>query len=271
MQSTINLLTAVQQGDTDAIHVLLSADVLQSDLNSALCWSARLGSCDITEMLLSAGADPNCRLWGGFSPLLWATIFSENAEIMHLLLRSGSSVNCASYRRRQTVLHAAVIRGSAEFTSILLGHGANPDKQDYLSRTPLHYAIQRSNLQAIKMLLTHNCNVNICGVHNGEYISPLYWALLQDNLEAAKMLLLAGAKFNQPTIYCTVTVNQFYRTIEETLKMQVRPVYLQQQCRVCIRHQFSYDILKKLEQLVFPKRLKDFIRLEELDHCCCGH
>lgn len=79
------------------------------------------------------------------------------------------------------------------------------------------------------------------------------------------MLLLAGARFNNPAIYHSYTITQYYKTVEDALNIEVRPVYLQQQCRVCIRQLLRPHFLQKLRELTLPQPLKSFIEISELD------
>lgn len=260
-----DLILVIQQGDNSLIESLLHEEYDQLSLDSALCWASRYGNIDTVYSLLRKGANPNAELWGGFSPLIWAVMFSSDINVIKVLLEAGSNVNCASSKRRQTPLHAAVIRGNPQITSLLLEAGACVDDQDYMYKTPLLHAVLKNAPECVKILLQHNCNVNLSGWVNGTSVSPLIQALFQNHLEITKMLILAGAKFNKEAIYQTYTINQFYNTAEN-LDVSVRPVYLQQQCRIYIRSLLKPQFLEKLNQMMLPTPLKDFLCLSELDY-----
>ncbi|KAJ8313736.1 hypothetical protein KUTeg_008297 [Tegillarca granosa] len=242
------MIAACQCGDQERVMSLLQLDCSQLTLDSSLCWASRCGNLNIASLLLNAGANSNAVVWGGFSPLIWAAIFSPDVSIISFLIGAGSDVNHSSTQRRQTALHAAVIRGNIQVVSILLEAGAEPDLQDYLGKTPLMHAVQRDFLACAKLLMRYNCDVNIAGSVNGTIMSPLILALIQNNLEMTKILILAGAKFQRLAHYQTYTVSQYYHTVENDLNFEVRPLFLQQQCRVCIRHLLKPHFLQKLRE-----------------------
>lgn len=261
----IDLLEAVHAGDEGRVLSLLVIGCDQSMMDSALCWASRYDNVKILDHLLRAGADVNGEVWGGFTPLIWATMYSPNPEVIQILLQAGSHINHASDRYRQTALHAAVIRGHVAFTSLLLEAGAQPDVQDRMFKTPLLHAVQKSQPSCAALLIKHNCNVELSGWVSGLSTTPLTLALIQEDLEITKMLLLAGARFNNPAIYHSYTITQYYKTVEDALNIEVRPVYLQQQCRVCIRQLLRPHFLQKLRELTLPQPLKSFIEISELD------
>lgn len=125
--------------------------------------------------------------------------------------------------------------------------------------------MQKSQPSCAALLIKHNCNVELSGWVNGLSTTPLTLALIQEDLEITKMLLLAGARFNNPAIYHSYTITQYYKTVEDSLNIEVRPVYLQQQCRVCIRQLLRPHFLQKLRELTLPRPLKSFIEISELD------
>lgn len=157
----IDLLEAVHAGDEGRVLSLLVIGCDQSMMDSALCWASRYDNVKILDHLLRAGADVNGEVWGGFTPLIWAAMYSSNPEVLQILLQAGSHINHASARYRQTALHAAVIRGHVAFTSLLLEAGAQPDVQDRMFKTPLLHAVQKSQPSCAALLIKHNCNVDV--------------------------------------------------------------------------------------------------------------
>ncbi|XP_061185661.1 ankyrin repeat and SOCS box protein 11-like [Saccostrea echinata] len=261
----IALLEAVHMGDSSRVVNLLHEGCEQAVIDSALCWASRYGNIEILRHLLRTGGDPNARVWGGFTPLLWAVMYSSNADVIQILLQAESNVDHSSSRYRQTALHAAVIRGNEKFASLLLEAGANPDVQDRMFKTPLLHAVQKYQPSCVALLIKYNCNVDLSGWVTGLSTTPLTLALIQGDLEITKMLLLAGAKFNNPAVYHSYTIAQYYKTVEDNLDIEVRPVYLQQQCRVCIRQLLKPHFLQKLRELTLPRPLKGFLEISELD------
>ncbi|XP_053373118.1 serine/threonine-protein phosphatase 6 regulatory ankyrin repeat subunit C-like [Mercenaria mercenaria] len=265
ISDNIRMITAVQENNARLVKQLIERGQNQFTLDSSLCWATRLGYLPLVILLVEGGADPNSEVWGGFSPLIWVTIFSGDTDVVRYLVNSGADVDHCSSKRKQTALHAAVIKGDARLVQCLIDTGASLDVQDYLYKTPLLHATQRNLKNVVKTLILNNCNVNLPGFVNGTRLSPLLVALLQSNLEITKMLILAGAKFELLAIYQTFTLSHFYKTVEDCLNLEVRPVYLQQQCRVSIRELLKPQFLQKLRQLELPPPLREFLSMEELN------
>lgn len=92
----VELLQAIERGDTDRVKVLL-----QEKLNpnarlgqiTMLCQAAREGHLEIAKLLIEAGADVNQRASEGyFNPLLYAA-YDGNLEVVRILLEAGADVN----------------------------------------------------------------------------------------------------------------------------------------------------------------------------------
>ncbi|XP_048754277.2 serine/threonine-protein kinase TNNI3K-like [Ostrea edulis] len=261
----IYLLDAIHRGDENRVVRLLKEGCEQYTIDSALCWASRYGHLKIIGHLLRSGGNTNAIVWGGYTPLLWAVMYSSKTDVIKTLLEAGSDINHASLRYRQTALHAAAIRGSVAFTSFLLENGADPDAQDRMFKTPLLLAVHKNHRSCAALLIKHNCDVDLSGWVSGRSTTPLTLALVRGNLKITKMLLLAGAKFCDPAVYHSYTITQYYKTVEDNLDIEVRPVYLQQQCRVCIRHLLKPHFLQKVRELALPKPLKGFLEISELD------
>ena len=80
------------------------------------------------------------------------------APIAKLLLSHGANVNAAAGHHGGTVLHRAVIHGDIALTGLLLEHGADPDRQDWSGKTPLHHAVTK-NRKLVELLLAHAPNL----------------------------------------------------------------------------------------------------------------
>ncbi|KAK3108804.1 hypothetical protein FSP39_016132 [Pinctada imbricata] len=260
----VDLIQAIMNSDNDGGRSILDQGCSQATLDSGLCWASRYGNVFMLHLLIEKGANPNGEGWGGFTPLIWAAMFSNNIEVLNILIDAGSDLDHTSNKRRQTALHAAVIADKRGFVECLLNAGANPDQQDFLYKTPLLHAVHKNLSQCVSLLIQHNCNVNRAGWVNGISTTPLLLALVQNNLEITKMLLLAGAKFQKIAIYQTYNIRQYYATVENNLNMEVRPIYLQQQCRVCIRHLLKPRFLEKLKEMLLPTKLKEYLEIVEL-------
>ena len=91
----------------------------------------------------------------------------------------------------RTPLHRAIeCEADSKTLSFLLTQGADPNPQDDNGNTPLHYAAQNGNLEAVKILLNHNANPHLinafkknalCDINasNQEHPLALYETLLK--------------------------------------------------------------------------------------------
>ena len=262
--SDVQMIKAVHANDIKTLHELIAKGQNSCTLTLCLCWASRLGYLPLVSLLIDNRADPNTSILGGYSPLLWASIFSGDINVIRYLTDHEANVNCCSLKRKQTPLHAAVIKGNNQIVELLIDKGANLDDQDYLLKSPSLHAVQRNLKDCVKTLILNNCNVNLAGFVNGTELSPLLVALMQNNVEITKMLIHAGARFEQTTIYPTFTLARYYKKVEE-LNYQIRPVCLKQQCRVSIRERLKPYFLKKLKHMDIPTVFKQFIRLDELN------
>lgn len=131
----------------------------------------------------------------GETPLLQA-IRDKNTEIVQLLVEHGCNV---SYEKNNsTPLHKAAfynkLSSHQEIIEILLRNGANANNsQDGSGKTPLHYLVCRYNMNAIKVLLNFNADVNIvdkCGR------IPLADAAQLGNVEIIRLLVDHGSLLN---------------------------------------------------------------------------
>ncbi|KAK6166566.1 hypothetical protein SNE40_023223 [Patella caerulea] len=267
MDNQVSLLEAVKSGELEHVCQAFKREISTDELNSALCWASRLGHDFLVRFLLENGADVNCQEFNGFTPLIWAVIYAPNDSVLKTLIDSGADVHHCSLKFRQTALHAAVIRGRTDFTHLLLNKGADPDVCDYLHKTPLLHATCKGHIECAVILLQHNCDVDIPGVTQGESMSPLICALVQNNLEMVKILFMAGAKFKKSAIYHTFTLKDFYQTIESNLNLMIRPIILQQQCRIRVRQFLKPAFVKKLQALrgILPLPMHNYLSLAELD------
>ena len=87
-------------------------DVRDIANGTALMEKARIGECEIVEMLLKAGADVNAQANGGMTPLMYAA----NADIVDLLIKHGADFNMRDTEGLTALGHA--LGRSANFDAI---------------------------------------------------------------------------------------------------------------------------------------------------------
>jgi len=157
------LMAAINENNHDATEVLLlnGADSLAQtgDDRSAFSLAARSGSPDAIR-LLTGGIDAK-----KFSPVLGqslhAAALSGNVEITEHLLSFGAD-SATRNASGHTVLHSAVLGGHANIVETLLAHDADPDLlTETDGHTALMLAANRDMLVAVKHLLSAGANVEI--------------------------------------------------------------------------------------------------------------
>lgn len=234
-------------------------------MDFVFCWASRYDNVKILDYLLRVGVDVNGEVWGGFIFFIWAVMFFLNLEVLQIFLQVGSYINYVFVRYRQIALYVAVIRGYVAFISLLLEVGVQSDVQDRMFKISFFYAVQKSQSFCVALLIKYNCNVELFGWVNGLSIISFILVFIQEDLEIIKMLLLVGVRFNNSVIYYFYIIIQYYKIVEDIFNIEVRFVYLQQQCRVCIRQLFRFYFLQKFREFILLRLLKSFIEILEFD------
>ena len=92
---------------------------------------------------------------------------------------------------QEDAIHKAAYHGELQKVRDLLQKGANPDARDSFGGTALHAAMFQKNMEVVKVLLDHGCDLNAQGTGNG--YTPLHDAVWADNGQALNLLLDKGA------------------------------------------------------------------------------
>ena len=106
------------------------------------------------------------------------------APTAKLLLAHGANVNAAAGHHGGTVLHRAVIHGDIALTGLLLEHSADPDRQDWSGKTPLHHAVTK-NRKLVELLLAHAPNL---AVESRDGETPMEYARRLKKLAVVRLL-----------------------------------------------------------------------------------
>jgi ankyrin repeat protein len=153
-----------------------------------------------TEVLLSAGADPNLQLPGGATPLLKAVEGYNLSEIVAALIKHGAKVNTPDAKGRTPLMAALENEGQPEVVSLLLDNGADPNTKIADGTSVLTFAAKSGKKTLVKDVLDRGADVNLKGKSG---IPPLEVAVLagcrsnEDKYaEVVDLLLAKGADVN---------------------------------------------------------------------------
>ena len=120
------------------------------------------------EMLIGAGADPNCKDATGDSPLAYLINFAWRARIeclipIHMLVKVGADINnLGDSPEFDTALGWATKFGGNTLTvvTLLLESGADPNKANHEGETPLIHAAGSDRPDLIQVLLFFGANLD---------------------------------------------------------------------------------------------------------------
>ncbi|MBU1043580.1 MAG: ankyrin repeat domain-containing protein [Candidatus Omnitrophica bacterium] len=122
---------------------------------------------------------------------------TNNPALVRQLINQGQDVN-ATNQFFLTPLHMAAINGNEEITRMLLEQGAMVDGKihsAYCPLTPLmQCCYQSGNPGVVRLLVNYRANVN--AINPSNQFTPLIYAAAYGHLEAVKILLEANADIN---------------------------------------------------------------------------
>jgi len=92
----------------------------------------------------------------GDSPLhvVAGTVFSKRKQVLDILTRKGAQLNVKN-KDFLTPLHVSTENCYYDVMDCLLRNGANPNALDGLGQTALHRAAREDDVQAVRLLLSH--------------------------------------------------------------------------------------------------------------------
>jgi ankyrin repeat protein len=169
-------------------------------IGSPLYYAAFCGFYDLAERLIMKHPE-QVNLAGGLiiAPLP-AALSKRHFRVADLLSKHGAVVDVRDHWKWTPLHVTAGIPESIDITRWLLKHGANPSAQMPYHQTPLHRAAFRMNLEAVKVLLEYNPDINLRDQHGD---TPLHLILTKASpsppefvVEIVQQLLEYGADPN---------------------------------------------------------------------------
>lgn len=125
--------------------------------------------------------------------LLTAIENDDIDQIKQLLKKQYITIDLKNKRGKTSLILASVLRKDperAKIVQILLRKGTNPDLQDNIGESALHYAVKYNLPEMVKILLKNGANLNL---QNNEGRSALWWAIRNEYTELVQNLLEKGA------------------------------------------------------------------------------
>ncbi|KAL3462774.1 ankyrin repeat-containing domain protein [Aspergillus heterothallicus] len=230
--ATTAVYEAAKVGNVGLVELLLSkgAEVNPKMLEKLpIEGAARSGNITVVKRLISAGADVNAGRGSPCSTAIQQAANSGNIELIQLLLDEGADINAYAENSIMTVVQAAVSRGSIEVLQLLIDNGADVNMQSKAFpersalQTAVHYmdhqlfqaliqggldvtadrgalqvAIERNDLDWIRILLSHGADLN-APEEDWPRRSPLATAAYFGHYEIARTLLDLGADVDGST------------------------------------------------------------------------
>lgn len=191
------LMYAIMKGYKETVKILIAnkADINKRNRNNAnaLIYAYMYGHDDIADILLQNGSDSldkslkvcdlnQSTLLNHNVPLINAAHYSTNEVFLQKLIDSGADVN---YKNDDTALTEAASYNNINAVKVLLKNNADVNVQNYYDMTALMKACYNGNLEITKMLLDAGADKSI---KRGDYDALYYAREYGKNEEIIKLL-----------------------------------------------------------------------------------
>ncbi|WMT84150.1 ankyrin repeat domain-containing protein [Wolbachia endosymbiont of Listronotus oregonensis] len=213
------MYTAAENNDKEIIELFLmkGAGINEADGNgeTPLHLASWGGHLDVLQYLINSGANVDTKDDSGKTSLdiardkghnnvveyLQQTQSSLNRQLLAAvqgggfneakgLIAKGANIDTKD-EDSSTLLYSAAEIGDLDRIRFLLDNGSNIEsKNGEYQATPLHGAVANYRLDAVKLLLSHDANVN---AEDKGHWTPLHYAAGTDRLDIVKSLVDAGA------------------------------------------------------------------------------
>lgn len=187
------LHAAAGRGNVNMVELLLGKgahmEAKAKDGFTPLLMASFYSHCACIRLLLDRGADIEAKSGKGMTPL-HTTIGQGNAEAFQVLLDRGANIESAD-ARAVTPLMTAAHNGLDDIVAMLLQKGAKVEAKDQDGDTALFYAIgSQRKCGAVGVLLDHGADMNVQGRGSR---TPLHEAVQRGQVDAVRQLIEKGA------------------------------------------------------------------------------
>ncbi|CAC5389194.1 unnamed protein product [Mytilus coruscus] len=255
--------------------------------------AARLGRLDIVKILSQAGCDINIANKYGVTPL-YESVHKGHFPVSEYLVHKGCNKDKTDIYG-VCPLHIASMAGDLETVKLLFTAGADLRLRTQQGLTALHLAMEMNRYHVVEYFLTKGANIlrkphsdnslkSIASVFERKNIEtvevllrycpnlPLHHYpglsdIFSENGKLLKLLFLSGIK-TMPGVLTIPRLHPFYvqdKDLSQWLKdYQKNPTSLKSLCRTSIRRSLGNTLLYKINSLVLPNSIKDYICLREI-------
>ena len=136
------------------IVIPISLLEITGELIVRLTDAAVVGDVSEVKEMLNVGVPVDSEDEIGLTALQCAVVYHKT-DVTQLLLSRGADVNKRSGVNHQTALHKATSNNSTDVIEVLLKHGASTNIKDRYGDTPIDLARSKNNEAAVRLLERH--------------------------------------------------------------------------------------------------------------------
>ncbi|XP_037123899.1 ankyrin repeat and protein kinase domain-containing protein 1 [Syngnathus acus] len=192
-----NVLSFLFKKDFGSFRSSVKREHVSTQFNgkkSLLHYTVASGDVKSVEHVLSLGAEVDCVMAKGYTPLIVA-VLNRLHDIISLLLEHGANPTQGD-DDQWTGVHFAAQNGDDKAIRLLLDRGATADPREKSGWTPLHLACQNGHETVVRLLLTRLSVKAIGEREDVEDRTPLHLAATYGHINITKLLLSQGADLN---------------------------------------------------------------------------
>jgi len=216
IKSAVPIFYAIKYRNSYALQELLSngadANYKNNEDMNALQLAVLKKDIMMVRMLIKYVKNLNSRTNMGSTALHDACNF-QLGEIVRILLENGADPNIPETEYDFYPIFYSVVYNNIDITQLLINYGANPNHQDYLGNTIIHYAILNNHITILDYIMNHYViksksndiyteDINDKSDITGNHIDPNIVNI--DGLTIVHLMLYAYKDVYDPYLYLSI-------------------------------------------------------------------